>query len=270
MAAWSPDEILDAMTDLKAEGVPFVAATVIGATGSTPRGLGARLLVASDGRLYGTVGGGVLESRVIERARALLEAPEVVRLSWDLASEEAGSMACGGAMEFLLEPFGVRPRVFVFGAGHVGRALDRVLAHLGFPRTVVDRRPEMLDEARFPGAVLACGDPASLAAALPIRPRDFCVVVNPTHQDDLAVIRALVPRECAYLGLMGSRRKKAELLQRLRDDGTPEEAVARIRTPVGLPIGAQTPEEIAVSIAAEVVAVLRGGDAVEKGPKMES
>jgi xanthine dehydrogenase accessory factor len=253
----SPDEILEAMAALLREGVPFVAATVIASRGSTPRKAGARMVVAADGRLLGTVGGGAVESRVIERCRALLEAPEVERLSWELASEEAGGMVCGGAMEFLLEPFGVRPRAFVFGAGHVSQALCRVLADVGFARTVVDRRADQASAVRFPGATCVLAEPAAAAREVPVGPRDFCVVVNPTHGDDLEVLRALAPRSWAYLGLMASLRKRATILQALRDEGVPEAVLARIRTPVGLPIGAETPAEIALSIAAEMVAVLR-------------
>lgn len=266
----SPEDILDVMAELKAAGVPFVAATVIGTQGSTPRKAGARMVVAVDGRLFGTVGGGAVESRVIERAKALLDEPEVVRLSWDLASEEAGSMVCGGTMEFLLEPFGTRPRAFIFGAGHVALALARVLAGLGFPRTVVDRRADLLVAARFPGATTVAGEPGPEAARLPIRPRDLCIVVNPSHEDDLVVMRELVRREWAYLGLMASRRKRGELLGCLLREGASPVILDRVRSPVGLAIGAETPEEIAVSIAAEIVAVLHGKCGAEEPPHEES
>lgn len=254
----SQDDLFERMAALKAEGVPFVVATVIGTRGSTPRKVGAKMVVAGDGRTFGTVGGGAVESRVIERARQVLRAPEVVRFEWRLSSEEAGGMHCGGAMEFLLEPFGVRPRAVIFGGGHVGQALCRVLAWSRFDVTVVDAREDLMTEERLPGARRVCEEPASAASSLDIPPDAFCVVVNPTHADDLATMKVLVRRPLRYLGLMASRRKRKDIFAALKEDGVSEEALARVHCPVGLSIGAETPEEIAVSIAAEMVAVLRG------------
>jgi xanthine dehydrogenase accessory factor len=217
------------------------------------------MIVAADGTLAGTVGGGMVEDRVVERCRAMLASePAVERLAWDLASEEAGRMVCGGRMELLLEPFGVRPRAFVFGGGHVGLALARVLAGLRFHVTVVDDRADLLAPDRLPGARTVCDDPASAAASLEIPPEAFCVVTNKTHLHDLACLRALLRRDLRYVGLMSSRRKRAELFGTLEAEGVPRERLERVKCPVGLAIGAETPEEIAVSIAAEMIAVSRG------------
>jgi len=259
MKTMDADAVVRTMAEWVQEGVPFVVATVIGSRGSSPRKVGAKMLVAADGRLEGTVGGGGVESRVIERARRLLEAPEVERFEWVLSSEEAGGMACGGHMEFLLEPFGVRPRAVIFGAGHVGAALQAILGALGFEREVVDRRADLLLGERLPGATPRQGDPVALAREMPLGPRDSCIIVNPTHQDDLEVLRVLVGRPVAYVGLMASRRKKAEIWKTLQQEGVDPGALERVHCPVGLDIGAETPAEIAVSIAAEMVAALRGG-----------
>ena len=252
------DDLLDRMAELKAAGVPFVVATVIGTRGSTPRKVGAKMVVAADGRSFGTVGGGAVEAHVVERAVALFAAPEVVRLDWDLASEDAGGMVCGGRMEFLLEPFLVRPRAFVFGAGHVGQALCRVLVWLRFDVTVIDDREGILTEERLPGARLVEAPPADAAASLEIPGDAYCVVVNRSHAQDVDVLKALARRDLRYLGLMASRKKRREFLEALAADGVPAERIDRVRSPVGIAIGAQTPEEIAVAIAAEMVAVLRG------------
>lgn len=251
------DDLLDQMASLKAQGVPFVVATVIGTRGSTPRKVGAKMVVARDGRTFGTVGGGAVESRVIERAREVLRTPEVVRFEWRLASEDAGAMHCGGAMEFLLEPFGVRPRSVIFGAGHVGQALARVLTWLRFEVTVVDPREDLLTEGRLPGVRRICQDPAVAAGSLDLGQDTFCVVVNPSHAFDLATMKVLARLPLRYLGLMASARKRRDVFAALKDEGVPDEVLARVHCPVGLPIGAETPEEIAVSIAAEVVSVLR-------------
>lgn len=251
------DDLLDRMAALKAEGVPFVVATVIGTRGSTPRKVGAKMVVAGDGRTFGTVGGGAVEALVIERARAVLRSPEVARFEWRLGSEEAGGMPCGGSMEFLLEPFGVRPRAFVFGAGHVGQALTRVLTWLRFDVTVVDPRADLMTEERLSGARLVREESAKAAAQLDIGPDAFCVVATPSHTFDLETMKVLTRRPLRYLGLMASKKKKHEVLQALREDGVTEDALSRVYCPVGLPIKAETPEEIAVSIAAEMVSVLR-------------
>lgn len=258
MKTMDGEAVLRTMAEWVREGVPFVVATVIGSRGSSPRKVGAKMLVAADGRLVGTVGGGAVESRVIERARRLLQDPEVQRFEWDLGSEEAGGMACGGRMEFLLEPFGVHPRCVIFGAGHVGAALEGILGTLGFDRVVVDRREDLLREDRLPGAETISGDPGVLAREMPLGPRDLCVIVNPTHQDDLEVLRALLQRPVAYIGLMASRRKKAEIWKTLAAEGVDADLLDRVHCPVGLPIGAETPAEIAVAIAAEIIATLRG------------
>lgn len=255
------DDLLDRMTALKAEGVPFVVATVIGTRGSTPRKVGAKMVVTGDGRTFGTVGGGAVESHVIERARDLLRSPEVTRFEWRLSSDEAGGMHCGGAMEFLLEPFGVRPRAVVFGAGHVGQALCRVLTWLRFDVTVVDPRADLLTAERLPGARLVCEAPASAAASLDLGPDSFCVVANPSHVFDLETMKVLARRPLRYLGLMASTRKRKDVFAALQADGVPDEVLACVHCPVGLAIGAETPEEIAVAVAAEMVAVLRKGPA---------
>ncbi len=254
------DDLLDRMHELRAAGVPFVVATVIGTRGSTPRKVGAKMVVAGDGRMFGTVGGGAVEGRVIERARALLLEPAVERLEWELASDAAGNMVCGGWMELLLEPFGARPRAFVFGAGHCGLALAPLLAGLRFDVTVIDDRADLLSPDRLPGVRTVCGDPAKVAAEIDLPTRAFCIITTPSHRHDLAVLRALVRRPTAYLGLMASRKKRGEVFATLASEGVPQADLDRVKSPIGLAIGAETPEEIAVSIAAEVIGVLRKSD----------
>jgi len=257
MPHFSDDLLLTRMHELCTAGTPFVAATVIGTKGSTPRKVGAKMLVARDGRLFGTVGGGAVESAVIERAKKLFAAPEVARLDWDLSGPEAGGMICGGRMEFLLEPFLVRPRAFVFGAGHVGLALSRILDFLHFDVTVIDDREALMTPERFPHARLVQQTPSEAALALDIPADAYCIVVNRSHAFDLDTLRGLVRRPLRYVGLMSSKRKRGILLETLGKEGVAPDILKSVRTPVGLDIGAETPEEIAVAIAAEMVGVLR-------------
>jgi xanthine dehydrogenase accessory factor len=257
MAHVSNDDLLDVIHELRTAGVPFVVATVIDTQGSTPRKVGAKMVVAADGRTFGTVGGGAVESKIIERSRALIDAPVLARLRWELASTDAGGMVCGGTMEFLLEPFLTRPRVFVFGAGHVGKALTRVLADLHFDVTVVDDREALLDVGRLSGARIVHAHPREAAVSLELPASAFAAIVTRGHVQDLETLRALVRRDLRYLGVMASRKKKLELFAKLRDEGVPDEALARVHAPIGLDIGAETPEEIAIAIAAQMIAALR-------------
>jgi len=261
MAHVSNDDILDVTHELRVAGVPFVVATVIDTQGSTPRKVGAKMVVAADGRTFGTVGGGAVESKVIERSRALFDAPVLARLRWELASSDAGGMVCGGTMEFLLEPFLTRPRAVVFGAGHVGKALTRVLADVQFDVTVVDDREALLDTERLSGARVMHAHPRDAAVSLELPSSAFAVIVTRGHVQDLETLRALVRRDLRYLGVMSSRKKKLELFAELRREGVPEEALARVHAPIGLDIGAETPEEIAIAIAGEMIAALRRGSA---------
>jgi len=251
------DDMLDRMADLKEAGAPFVVATVIGTRGSCPRKAGAKMLVAGDGRTFGTVGGGAVEARVIERAAALMDSPDVVRFEWELGSRDAGEMHCGGRMEFLLEPYLSGPRAFVFGGGHVGAELCRVLAMLRFQVTVVDKREGLLTRERLPGARMIHADPVEAAGDLAIGPESYCVVVNPSHEQDQETLAVLVRRHPRYLGLMASKKKRKDVFAAIRSQGVPAGDLEAVHCPVGLDIGSETPEEIALSIAAEMVQELR-------------
>ena len=151
------------------------------------------------------------------------------------------------------EPLGRNYRVYIFGGGHVSAALVPVLLPLGFPVTVVDPRPELAVPERFPGAeVMAC-DFHTYSQSLTITARDYAVVMTPGHEMDLAVLRQVLRTPATYIGCIGSRKKTAYVNQKLREEGFSEEELARIHAPIGLPIQARTPEEIAISIAAELI-----------------
>ena len=153
----------------------------------------------------------------------------------------------------LTEPVSGQDRVYIFGGGHVSAALAPVLLPLGFPVTVYDSRPELAVPARFPGAEVVLGDFESLSPALRLTERDYAVVMTPGHTMDLDVLRQVLRTPVTYVGCIGSRRKTAYVNQALREEGFSEAEIARIHAPIGLPIGARTPEEIAISVAAELI-----------------
>lgn len=244
---------------LAAEGHPFVIATVIDTGGSTPRLAGSQTAVWADG-FTGTIGGGAFEKHVHERARTLLADPKRHVDRFDIHLVRDLAMCCGGKMSVFLHRVEPGPTFWIFGAGHVGTALARMAALAGFAVTVVDARAEWADPARFPEDVRVIdAEPEDHLRAAPPGPADFVVVVTHDHALDEGLIRALAPHPLRYLGLIGSRGKWGRFRKRLDARGVPSEAVERVHCPVGLDIGAVTPEEIAVSVVGEMIAVRRRG-----------
>ena len=243
---------------LVAEGQPFVLATVIESAGSTPQKPGSKMMVLGDGSLRGTVGGGAIEQQIIEAARALLEAPEQTRVIETHLTHELG-MCCGGRMRVFLEKHGAPPRLTVFGAGHVAKELAALAHKVGFRVTVVDARPEWATSERFPGCEVLLKDPADHARAVAGGAHEYFCITTHDHPLDQAVVEALLNKPSAYLGVIGSRRKAERFRMRIKATGAEDAALDRIRSPMGVAIGALTPEEIAVSIVGELIQVRRSG-----------
>jgi len=247
----------------RAAGRRFALLTVVESRGFTPQKPGNHMLVADDGEAAGTIGGGAIEHACLDEARALLASGEATRIIKKQLTTELG-MCCGGEMVVHLEVLEAQPRLFVFGAGHVARPLAALAATTGFGVTVVDARPEWLNAERFPHAARELRDPEAAARELALEPSDSVVVTTHDHALDQRVVQELLKRELRFTGLIGSFAKQRKFALRLRARGFDDETIARLRTPVGLAIGAQTAEEIAVSIVAELVAVRRGA-APERG-----
>jgi xanthine dehydrogenase accessory factor len=246
-----------ALAEAAEAGEHVALCTVVGVDGSAPRSSGARMLVWPDGRILGTVGGGALEHRAIAAALDALRVGSPTRLAVHLTRDLG--MCCGGAMEVYIEPQAPEDRLVVYGAGHVGRATARIACDLGFRVTVVDEREDWADPEAFPAsAVVRCEDPLRHARSLATDARTYLFVTTHVHALDQDLIETLLPRDYAWLGLIGSRSKAARFFLRLKAAGVDESLFTRVSTPVGLDLGAETPAEIAVSIAAELVQVRRG------------
>ncbi|PKL07764.1 MAG: molybdenum hydroxylase, partial [Spirochaetae bacterium HGW-Spirochaetae-7] len=248
--------------ELAEKNVPFAMAPIVESSGSTPRGK-AKMLVLSDGASFGTIGGGVVEARVIEEARKAMDFDRPVMLEYELdhgPGEKSLPMECGGEMKVYVEVFGAKPRLLVAGGGHVGLEIARVAASVGYRIVIVDDRPDYVNAERFPMATELYVN-ADMELALQSAPVDgnTCVVIA-THASDERALRHFVATDCLYLGFLGSRRKVRTLLDMLRAEGVPEESLGRVRAPIGLDLGAETPEEIAVSVVAEIMASLSGRD----------
>jgi xanthine dehydrogenase accessory factor len=245
-------ELYEEMARLARLGEPFALATVIASSGSAPRKAGAKMLVRGDGSALGTVGGGRIEQETLAAARDALTTSETRTLAFTL-TEEYG-YACGGAMTVYVEPQGRRPLLVMFGAGHVGRAVTALAHTCGFRVVVVDDRPDCAVPHLLPGADdIICAPVEGAFGRLRLNVESSVVIATPGHAHDFAAVRGCLGTAAGFIGLLGSRRKKETLHRTLRDEGFDDAAIERIVTPVGLAIGAQTPEEIAVSIVGQLI-----------------
>jgi xanthine dehydrogenase accessory factor len=247
--------VFEAATFAIRQGREAALATVVGAEGSTPRHVGARMLVYRDASIVGTIGGGAFEHRVIQLCLEALKTGETLRQKWDLASDVG--MACGGFLEVLAEPLGVRRPFHLFGGGHVARCVASALLPLGFRVSVYDDRAEWANAERFPNCEVLVGDMLEHARRIDATERTWFLLATRGHTFDWMLLEHLAPRPWAWLGLLGSRAKIRWFLDRLADQGVPEDKLHRVSAPTGLDIGSETPEEIAISIAAELVAHYR-------------
>jgi xanthine dehydrogenase accessory factor len=250
-------DIFEEIVRLRRQGVALALATLVQCEGSTPQKPGAKLLVPEEGPLVGTLGGGCLEAEVVQNARAALLDGVARTLAFDL-SEGVGSLVCGGRALVFVEPLAPRPRLIILGAGHVGRALAQAGRFAGFRVTVVDDRREYADPQRLPEAhEVVCGGFGEALAGLGVDRSAFVLVATRGHQHDFTAVRAALQTPARYVGLVGSRTKKELLLRHLLEEGFEPEQCARVSTPAGLAIGSVTPEEIAVSIVAQMIRIRR-------------
>jgi len=266
-------EVLEEALRAEALGERAALVTVVATEGSTPQKAGARMVVHADGRIVGTIGGGCLEAEMTWRAREAIEARRPRLVSYDLTPEQAGEdgLVCGGRMQVFIEPIEGTPVLCVFGAGHVAQPLARMAKACGFRVELVDDRVKFANPDRFPEVDLIVVDSfAAAASKMTLGPNSYAVVVTRGHKGDGEALRAVLGRGLRFVGLLGSRPKVVHLFAALREQGVDPQELAGVHAPLGLEIGAQTPEEIAVSILAEMIAVRRGVDPAQvRSMKME-
>lgn len=255
------------LAELELAGARVAVATVIRARGSVPRHVGSRMLVHPDGRAEGTIGGGELEARVVAEAQAALAEGRPRVVSYRLSEPAEGDPGlCGGEVEVYVEPLQLRPTLVVVGGGHVGRAVAHLARWLGFRVVVSDDRPEFAAPEAVPeaDAYLAC-PLEDLAARLTIDDQTYLVLATRNVTVDVAGLPALLETPAAYIGVIGSRRRWETTAAELRGRGVAPEQIARVVSPMGLELKAETPEEIAVSILAQIVMLRRGGSGESMG-----
>ena len=240
-------------------GVAFAMATIIAAKGSTPRNT-AKMLVKSDGSIRGTIGGGPVELQVIQDAVAAIRESQSRMVEYNLNSAATGGlqMLCGGVVRVFIEVIAVQPQIVMIGAGHVGLAVAKAAALLSYNLVVVDNREEFANPEKYPMAVgIACDpDIQKAIAGVPIAADSYVIIA--TADVDYPAVKAALDTPAAYIGMIGSKRKVALVKEHLRQEGVAAERLAAIYAPVGLDIGSETPEEIAISIMAEIMKVRNG------------
>ncbi|HEY2981611.1 MAG TPA: XdhC family protein [Anaerolineales bacterium] len=247
--------VYQALAEVEKNNQAAALCTVTRSEGSTPRHVGSKMLVYPDGHFIGTVGGGELESRVIRAALESMRDGKTQSLAYTMADPARGDPGvCGGQVEVFVEPILPAPTIVVIGGGHVGRAVVHLAKWLGFRVAVSDDRPEFCNPESIPGADAYYPVPmAQLVDQLKVTPQTSLVVTSRGSPIDAEGLPHLLDSPAGYIGVIGSKRRWATTVKALIDKGVPEEKLQRVHSPMGLELQAETPEEIAVSILAEIL-----------------
>jgi xanthine dehydrogenase accessory factor len=238
----------------------LAVATVIDAKGSSPRGIGAKMVIFPDGDIFDTVGGGALEKKVIEDALDAMASGSSFTRTYDLAGKDKDGVAsiCGGKASVYVEIIRSPDTLLICGGGHVAQALASLAGAIGLNLVVVEDRKAYASKERFPAAQRVLNVlPSDPQVRDLVTPSTYVVILTHSHELDKAVLKNLVVAEAAYIGMIGSIKKVRFVLDELKKEGLPTEALDRIYSPVGLNIGAETPSEIAISILSEIIHVRR-------------
>jgi xanthine dehydrogenase accessory factor len=257
-------DIYEQIVQLRREGRRGAVATIVNVRGSIPSFRTAKMLVRDDGSIVGTIGGGCVEADVWQAAREVMESERPKSLTFDLNQDPKydTGLVCGGTLEVFIEPVLPPALVYIFGAGHVAMNLCKVATDAGFEVIVSDDRTSYATKERFPGArEVHALDFAEASQKFDPNESAYIVIVTRGHRDDMRILRWAVQTRAGYVGMIGSKRKVIEIYKTLTAEGLPEHLFDRVHAPIGLDIGAITPEEIAVAITAELIAVRRRADA---------
>jgi xanthine dehydrogenase accessory factor len=247
-------DIYDEIIRIKSSDKKAALCTIINTKGSAPRKVSAKMLVYEDSSIKGTIGGGDLEKKVIDEAIQVISKQESSIFKHDLLHQH--NMCCGGVVEIFIEPIMKTKRLFIFGAGHTGQALAKFANDSGFEVFLIDDRKEYIDMCSTEGINKMHIEHSAALQALPFDKNAFVVITTYSHQIDRDILAYCVKKDWAYLGMIGSKRKVHMTKKMFIDSKIGSEAeLAKIHMPIGIDINAQTPEEIAVSILAELIKV---------------
>ncbi len=245
-------ELFRKISDLQAAHIPCVLCVITDTTGSTPRKAGSKMIVMSDGSIYGTIGGGSIELAVIKEAVSVLSKGEPLFKEYQL--EEDLSMHCGGMVRVYFDPILSLPKLYIYGAGHIGRVLGKFASALGFRIFFFDERPDIYKEFQVEGAECTTGNYFETIEKTVFDEHTYIVITTPKHEFDEKILAAVARKPHAYLGMIGSKRKVAEARKKFLAEGSlTNEELDRVDMPIGIPFAAETPEEIAISILAKLI-----------------
>ena len=256
-------DLYEEIVALRREGRRGALATITNVRGSIPSFKTAKMLVRDDGSILGTIGGGCVEADVWQAAREVIEEEKPRTLTFNLNNNPSydTGLVCGGTLEIFVEPILPPAELFIFGAGHVAVNLYKVATLAGFTVSVVDDRESYANRERFPEARQVIAEDFEQALTkIDIPENAYLVIVTRGHRDDMRILRWAVDQPARYIGMIGSKRKVLSVYKELEQQGVPGTKFDRINAPIGLEIGAVTPEEIAVAIVAEMIASRRNAD----------
>jgi xanthine dehydrogenase accessory factor len=257
-------DIYEQIVELRRQGRRGAVATIVNVRGSIPSFRTAKMLVRDDGSIAGTIGGGCVEAEVWQAAREVMESEKPRTLTFDLNQDPKydTGLVCGGTLEVFVEPVLPPALLYIFGAGHVSRSLCATASGAGFDPIVTDDRSSYATAERFPSAreVHALEFDEAMRKLDP-NESSYIVIVTRGHRDDLRILRWAVQTRARYVGMIGSKRKVIGIFKTLCEEGLPGHLFDRVHAPIGLDIGASTPEEIAVAITAELIAIRRQSSA---------
>ena len=253
-------DIYDEVVRLRRLGQKCALATIVQVNGSIPSYESAKLLVREDGSMAGTIGGGCVEAEVWSVAREVMESGKPRHLNFSLGQDAAydNGLICGGQLNVFVEAVIPQPRALIFGGGHISKSLSKVASMAGFATSIIDNREAFANRERFPEAEdIFSEEYEEVFPKLLVNSSTYIIIVTRGHRDDMRVLRWAVTTPAKYVSMIGSRRKVISVVKELESEGMPRETFERVFAPMGLEIGAITPEEIAVSVVAEMIAVRR-------------
>jgi xanthine dehydrogenase accessory factor len=254
-------DLITSLAELSERGKTGVLCTIVKTKGSTPRKEGSKMLVYPDGTIAGTIGGGEVESRVIKEAIDTLSTGEPKIVEFDLVDPEQGDPGiCGGRLEVFIDPLGTTDEIVVVGGGHVGRAVVHLAKWLGYRVVLTDDREDFCRPEVVPDAdkYIQCNF-EELTDHMDINEGTAVVLATRNHQVDISGLPEILAKPIGYIGVISSKRRWKLTMEQLIDSGVNKDVLKRIHAPIGLDIKAETPEEIAISILAEIIQEKRGG-----------
>jgi xanthine dehydrogenase accessory factor len=253
-------DVFDELVRLRGLGQKCALATIVAVKGSIPSFQTAKLLVREDGSLAGTIGGGCVEAEVWNAAREVIQTEKPRTMSFNLGQDAAydNGLICGGQLEVFVECITPQPAAMIFGGGHISKSLAKVLDLAGFRVSVIDNREAYANRERFPEAAeVHAEEYEELFPVLSVNESTYIVIVTRGHRDDMRVLRWGIDTPARYISMIGSKRKTIAVIKELEKEGIPRSAFERVYAPMGLEIGAVSPEEIAISVGAEMIAMRR-------------